>query len=233
VTLSVGQQKYAAERAAREGLADRARFYLRDYRHQTGSFDRIVSVGMFEHVGAQYYRGYFSKVSALLKDDGVALIHTIGSVDVPDAPHPWVRKYIFPGGYVPSLSEIAPAVEKAGLIITDFEVLRLHYAETLRAWRQRFMARRAEAAALYDERFCRMWEFYLAASEAGFRHNGLVVFQIQLAHRIDALPITRRYIEQGARAIARPAPVAAMPPAAAMAQPNETRAKQESSAALG
>ncbi len=224
VTLSVEQQKYATERAAREGLIDRARFDLRDYRHQTDSFDRIVSVGMFEHVGAAHYREYFTKVAALLKDDGVALIHAIGSVGEPDAPHPWIRKYIFPGGYIPSLSEIAPAVEKAGLVIADIEVLRLHYAETLKAWRKRFMARRDEAAALYDERFCRMWEFYLAACEAGFRHNGLVVFQIQLAHRIDALPITRRYIAQEERALAQPA---------AKDQPHDARAEQENAAAHG
>lgn len=201
VTLSVEQQRYAARRAAREGLADRARFELKDYRQATGGYDRIVSVGMFEHVGAGHYREYFARLAELLKDDGVALVHTIGSVGPPGAPHPWISRYIFPGGYIPSLSEIAPAIERAGLIVTDIEVQRLHYAETLKAWRERFMAHRSEAAARYDERFCRMWEFYLAACEAGFRLNGLVVFQIQLARRIDTLPLTRGYIETAERAL--------------------------------
>ena len=151
---------------------------------------------MFEHVGAGHYDEYFAKVAALLKDDGVALIHTIGSLAEPAAPHPWIRKYIFPGGYIPSLSEIAPAIERSGLVISDLEVLRLHYAETLKAWRARFMARRDEVAEIYDERFCRMWEFYLAACEAGFRHNGLAVFQIQLAHLLDAVPLIRDYMTE-------------------------------------
>lgn len=204
VTLSVDQQKFAAERARREGLDGQARFELRDYRHQTGRFDRIVSVGMFEHVGVGYYDQYFARIAALLEEDGAALVHTIGSSHAPRAPDPWISKYIFPGGYVPSLSEIAPAIERAGLIVTDLEVLRLHYAETLKAWRQRFLAHRDEAAALYDERFCRMWEFYLSACEAGFRHNGLVVFQIQLARRLDTLPVTRGYIETVERALPDP-----------------------------
>ena len=196
VTLSVEQQRYAEARAAREGLSQQARFVLRDYRQEPDRYDRIVSVGMFEHVGAGHYSEYFTKVAELLKEDGVAMIHTIGSVTKPGAPHPWIRKYIFPGGYIPSLSEIQPAIEKSGLVVTDLEVLRLHYAETLKAWRLRFMARRDEVARLYDERFCRMWEFYLAASEAGFRHTGLVVFQIQLAHRVDAVPLTRDYLAE-------------------------------------
>lgn len=195
VTLSVDQQKYATDRARRDGLDDRLRFDLRDYRHQTGRFDRIVSVGMFEHVGVGHYSAYFSKLADLLDADGVALVHTIGSARPPRAPDPWISKYVFPGGYVPSLSEIVPEVERAGLVIADIEVLRLHYAETLKAWRERFMAHRSEAAALYDEGFCRMWEFYLASCEAGFRHNFLVVFQIQLAHRLDAVPMTRDYME--------------------------------------
>lgn len=194
VTLSVDQQKYATEKARRDGLDDRVRFDLRDFRHQAGRFDRIVSVGMFEHVGVGHYGAYFAKLADLLDTDGVALVHTIGSARPPRAPDPWISKYIFPGGYVPSLSEIVPEVERAGLVIADIEVLRLHYAETLKAWRGRFMARRDEAAKLYDERFCRMWEFYLASCEAGFRHNHLVVFQIQLAHRLDAVPVTRDYI---------------------------------------
>nr|WP_306264830.1 cyclopropane-fatty-acyl-phospholipid synthase family protein [Pararhizobium sp. IMCC3301] len=204
VTLSIEQQKFAAARAAREGLSARARFVLRDYREEAGRYDRIVSVGMFEHVGAGHYDEYFAKVAALLKEDGVAMIHTIGSVGQPSAPHPWIRKYIFPGGYIPSLSEIAPAIEKSGLVICDIEVLRLHYAETLKAWRKRFMARRDQVAAIYDERFCRMWEFYLAACEAGFRHNGLVVFQLLLAHRADAVPLTRDYLATAETALERP-----------------------------
>ena len=195
VTLSVDQQKYAAEKARRDGLDDRVRFDLRDFRHQTGRFDRIVSVGMFEHVGVGHYGAYFAKIADLLDPDGVALVHTIGSARPPRAPDPWISKYIFPGGYVPSLSEIVPEIERASLVIADVEVLRLHYADTLKAWRDRFMARRDEAVALYDERFCRMWEFYFASCEAGFRHNHLVVFQIQLAHRLDAVPVTRDYIE--------------------------------------
>jgi len=205
VTLSVEQQKYAEARAAGEGLSDRARFALRDYRQEPGQYDRVVSVGMFEHVGVGHYDEYFTKVAELLKPDGVALIHTIGSIAEPSAPHPWIRKYIFPGGYIPSLSEITPAIERSGLVVSDIEVLRLHYAETLKAWRERFMARRDEVKALYDERFCRMWEFYLAACEAGFRHSGLVVFQIQLAHRMDAVPLTRVYLAKSGTASARSA----------------------------
>jgi len=203
VTLSVEQQTYAEAQAARAGLDDRARFMLRDYRQETGRYDRIVSVGMLEHVGAGHYDEYFTKVAALLNEDGVALIHTIGNVGGPGAPHPWFRKYIFPGGYIPSLSEITPAIERSGLVMSDVEVLRLHYAETLKAWRARFMARRDEVVALYDERFCRMWEFYLAGCEAGFRHTGMVVFQIQLAHRIDAVPLTRGYLAQAEAALER------------------------------
>tara|TARA_R110002049_G_scaffold48986_2_gene140630 strand:+ start:1304 stop:2626 length:1323 start_codon:yes stop_codon:yes gene_type:complete len=194
VTLSVEQQKFASARAEREGMSQQARFILCDYRQVNDQFDRIVSVGMFEHVGAAHYSEYFDKVAGLLKQDGVAMIHTIGSVTEPGAPNPWIRKYIFPGGYIPSLSEIQPAIEKSGLVVTDIEVLRLHYAETLKAWRARFMARRDDVKALYDERFCRMWEFYLAVCEAGFRHTGLVVFQIQLAHGVDTVPLTRDYL---------------------------------------
>ncbi|MBI1220839.1 MAG: methyltransferase domain-containing protein [Rhodobacteraceae bacterium] len=194
VTLSVEQQRYASDRAAREGLAERARFQLRDYRHEPGRYDRIVSVGMFEHVGGRHYGEYFRKLASLLTEDGVALVHTIADSTGPGAPHPWIRKYIFPGGYIPALSEIAPAIERAGLVLTDIEVLRLHYAETLRIWRERFLARQAEAVALYDERFCRMWEFYLACCEAAFRHSGLVVFQLQLTRRVDSLPLSRDYM---------------------------------------
>ena len=195
VTLSVEQQKYAEARARREGLDSRARFLLKDYRQLDGQFDRIVSVGMFEHLGASHFGEYFRKLAALLTPDGVALVHTIGNACGPGAPHPWIRKYIFPGGYIPALSEIAPAIEKSGLIVTDIEVLQLHYAETLKAWRERFLARRDEAERLYDARFCRMWEFYLAACEASFRHSGLVVWQIQLARRVGVVPMTRSYLD--------------------------------------
>ena len=194
VTLSTEQRKYASQRADEAGLANRVRFLLKDSREEEKRYDRIVSVGMFEHVGVGHYREYFEKVSYLLADDGVALIHTIGSARGPAAANPWINKYIFPGGYTPALSEIVPAIERAGLHITDVEVLRLHYAVTLRDWRERFMANRGQIAAIYDERFCRMWEFYLASCEAAFRHGGLVVFQIQLSKRIDSVPLIRDYI---------------------------------------
>lgn len=194
VTLSTEQQGYASRRADDAGLKDRVQFLLRDYRNETGRYDRIVSVGMLEHVGVGHYGEYFRKVKDLLTEDGVALIHTIGSASGPSAANAWIHKYIFPGGYTPALSEIVPAIERAGLHITDIEVLRLHYAETLKDWRERFMANRARIAAIYDERFCRMWEFYLAGCEAAFRHSGLVVFQIQLSKRIDTVPLTRDYI---------------------------------------
>ena len=194
ITLSTEQLALARERAQKLGLAGALSFELKDYRDVRGPFDRIVSVGMFEHVGAPNYEAFFRTVARNLADDGVALIHTIGRSGEPGAPQPWIAKYIFPGGYIPSLSEIMTAVERSGLVVTDVEVWRLHYAETLRCWRERFMARRGEIAALYDERFCRMWEFYLAASEISFRYHGHVVFQIQLARRQDTVPLTRDYI---------------------------------------
>lgn len=196
VTLSTEQHTLSNARAARQGLADRVRFSLTDYRDLQPAFDRIVSVGMFEHVGVGHYQQYFDQVARLLPDDGVALIHSIGRIDGPGTTNPWIAKYIFPGGYIPALSEVLPAVERAGLFVTDIEILRLHYAETLRHWRERFMANRARVAELYDERFCRMWEFYLAASEASFRHMGMMVFQMQLTKRVDALPITRTYMAE-------------------------------------
>jgi cyclopropane-fatty-acyl-phospholipid synthase len=199
VTLSEEQHRFAEAAARDQGLADRVRFQLLDCREVEGKFERIVSVGMFEHVGAPRFQEYFNKIASLLTKDGVALVHTIASVQPPAAPHPWIRKYIFPGGYIPSLSEIAPAIENSGLVITDMEVLRLHYAETLKAWRQRFVARWDDAAALYDTRFCRMWEFYLAACEAGFRHNGLVVLQIQLARDQKSVPLVRDYMSGGSQ----------------------------------
>ncbi len=199
VTLSEEQFALSQSRSARAGLAERCKFELRDYRALQGTFDRIVSVGMFEHVGVKYYPAFFAKVRDLLKDDGVALIHTIGRSDGPGATNPWIAKYIFPGGYTPALSEMLSAIEPCGLIVTDVEVLRLHYAETLKEWRRRFKANWAAAAALYDERFCRMWEFYLAGAEIGFRHDGLVVFQVQLARRVDTLPLTRDYMLESER----------------------------------
>ena len=194
ITLSTEQHRTANERAAAAGLSDRAEFRLQDYRDQIGPFDRIVSVGMFEHVGVPHYQEYFDTVARLLDDDGVAVIHAIGRKSPPGRTQPWIRKYIFPGGYMPSLSEVLPAIERSGLWVSDMEILRLHYAETLRHWRERFMARRDEALALYDERFCRMWEFYLAASESAFRQYGHMVFQIQLTKKPDAVPLTRDYL---------------------------------------
>jgi len=200
VTLSTEQHKVANARAAEAGLADRVAFALQDYRNVAEPFDRIVSVGMFEHVGVRHYREFFAKVRSLLKDDGVALLHTIGRADGPGVTNPWIDKYIFPGGYTPALSEVLPEIERAGLFVTDVEVLRLHYAYTLAEWRRRFAAARERVKAIYDERFCRMWEFYLAGSEIAFTRQGHVVFQIQLARKIDAVPLTRDYIADRERA---------------------------------
>jgi len=200
VTLSTQQLAVSNARAQSAGVSERCRFELADYRAIKGPFDRIVSVGMFEHVGVNHFDTFFSKVRDLLAEDGVALLHTIGRTDRPGATNPWITKYIFPGGYTPALSEVAAAIERSELYITDVEVLRLHYAETLKEWRTRFRKNWAKAASLYDERFCRMWEFYLAGAEMTFRHDHLVVFQIQLAKRIDALPITRDYMLDSERA---------------------------------
>jgi len=186
----------ARARVAERGLKGRVEFRLQDYRDVDESFDRIVSVGMFEHVGVNHYGTFFRKIAEILNENGVALLHAIGRVGRPSTTSAWIKKYIFPGGYIPSLSEVLPAIERSGLVVTDIEILRLHYAETLKAWRERFLARREEVAALYDERFCRMWEFYLAASEMAFRHQGMMVFQIQLARRQQAVPLTRDYIGQ-------------------------------------
>ncbi len=195
VTLSQEQLGVARSWALHQGFEAAVDFQLQDYRAVIGPFDRIVSVGMFEHVGPAHYGNFFHKLANILADDGVVLLHSIGSSGV-GGTNPWIDKYIFPGGYVPALSEVLPAIERAGLIVTDIEVLRLHYAETLKAWRERFVARRYDALGLTDERFCRMWEFYLAACEASFRHGGLMVFQIQLAKRVDDVPLTRDYIAQ-------------------------------------
>ncbi|MDP6517744.1 MAG: cyclopropane-fatty-acyl-phospholipid synthase family protein [Alphaproteobacteria bacterium] len=194
VTLSTEQHKVSQRRVAERGLDHKVRFHLRDYRQDTSIYDRIVSVGMFEHVGVGHYGEFFRKVRDSLAEDGVALIHTIGRIEEPGTTNPFIRKYIFPGGYVPAMSEVVSSIERTGLYVTDIEVLRLHYAETLRAWRTRFVASWDRAKALYDERFCRMWEYYLAASEVSFRHLGSVVFQFQLARRQDAVPLTRDYV---------------------------------------
>lgn len=196
ITLSTEQLNVARARARELKLENSVRYALQDYRNVQGAFDRIVSVGMFEHVGPRYYRTYFRKCCELLRPDGVMLLHTIGLLDGPWYPNPWLDKYIFPGGQLPALSEIVPAIEQAGLVVTDVECLRLHYAQTLAEWRRRFMANRAEALALYDERFCRMWEFYLAGCEAAFRFQNVAVFQVQCARSQDAVPITRDYIQE-------------------------------------
>ncbi len=206
VTLSTEQLAVAQERAAAKNA--NARFELCDYRDVKGTFDRIVSVGMFEHVGQPNYQQYFDTVARLLKDDGVAVIHSIGRKDEPGVTNPWIAKYIFPGGYIPALSEVLPAIERAGLWVTDLEILRLHYAETLRIWRERFMAQWNEIAAEYDTRFCRMFEFYFAVSEIAFRYGGHMVFQVQLAKRVDAVPMTRDYIDD--KGAARPAKVSTL-----------------------
>jgi len=202
VTLSPAQLEVARKRAAAMGLGARVRYSLTDYRDVVGPYDRIVSVGMFEHVGRPNFRAYFDQVAKLLKDDGVAVVHAIGRTEGPGVTQPWIARHIFPGGYIPALSETLAAVERSGLIVTDIEILRLHYAETLRAWRGRFVAAWDEIAQIAGERFCRMWEFYLAASEVGFRYAGHMVFQLQLAKQIDAVPLTRGYIGQGERRLA-------------------------------
>ena len=192
ITLSTEQLQVANARAAEKNLT--AKFFIEDYRDVTGPFDRIVSVGMFEHVGVDFYETYFRRCAELLTDDGVMLLHSIGRSEGSDATNPWIAKYIFPGGYIPALSEAMPAIERAGLLVCDTEILRLHYAETLKAWRRRFMARREEAVQLYDERFARMWEFYLACSEMSFRKQNMMNFQIQLTKRQGVVPMTRDYI---------------------------------------
>ena len=194
VTLSTEQLDVANARAAEKQLSGSAKFLLQDYRDVPGPFDRIVSVGMFEHVGVDHYDTFFKRCAELLSPDGVMVLHSIGRPEGPGITNPWIAKYIFPGGYIPALSEVLPAIERAGLLVSDVEILRLHYAETLKAWRERFMARRDEAVRLYDERFARMWEFYLASSEMSFRKQNMMNFQIQLTRRQDVLPFTRDYI---------------------------------------
>jgi cyclopropane-fatty-acyl-phospholipid synthase len=196
VTLSQEQLRRAVTRADERHLAAKVQFRLQDYRDTQGPFDRIVSVGMFEHVGVGYYNAYFRKCASLLAEDGVMVVHSIGRSEGPNVTNPWIAKYIFPGGYIPSLSEVLPAIERSGLLVTDIEILRLHYAETLKAWRERFMAHADEVRHIYDERFLRMWEFYLAASEMAFRQQAMMVMQIQLTRRQNVVPMTRTYIER-------------------------------------
>jgi len=201
VTLSREQHAVSSRRTIEKGVTEKVRFKLLDYREESGRYDRIVSVGMFEHVGSAHYLEYFRKVKDLLAEDGVMLLHSIGRMEPPGGTNTWLRKYIFPGGYSPALSEVLAAIEKAGLWVTDIEVLRLHYAETLRIWRERFLANREQIKQLagYDDRFCRMWEFYLAGCEVAFRYMNQMVFQIQIARRQDAVPLTRDYMAAGER----------------------------------
>jgi cyclopropane-fatty-acyl-phospholipid synthase len=194
VTLSQEQYAIANERAGEKGLKDKARFLLQDYRDAQGPFQRIVSVGMFEHVGVDHYNTFFRKCRDLLADDGVMVLHSICRSEGPGITNPWIAKYIFPGGYIPALSEVVPRIEKAGLLVTDIEILRLHYAETLKNWRERFLAHREEVERIYDRRFVRMWEFYLAASEMSFREQNMMNFQIQITKKQGVTPMTRDYI---------------------------------------
>jgi cyclopropane-fatty-acyl-phospholipid synthase len=211
ITLSAEQLAEARTRAEVEGLSDRVRFELLDYRAVHDSYDRVVSVGMFEHVGVNNYRTFFNLVKQALNPDGVALVHSVGQWDGPGTNNPWISKYIFPGAYCPALSEVMPAVERSGLVTTDIEVLRLHYAETLRHWRQRFAANRDIIASLYDERFCRMFEFYLSSCELGFRYASMAVFQIQLSRRQDAVPTTRDYVADFERRLSKPVVTSSRP----------------------
>ncbi len=201
LTLSEEQLTRARERAREEGLERQVEFHLRDYRNETGEYDRIVSVGMFEHVGVLYYPDYFAKVKSLLKPDGIALIHSISRADGPGTTNQWLRKYIFPGGYSPAMSEVLPVIEQCGLWITDIEILRMHYALTIAEWYRRFEANRQKIASLYDERFCRMWEFYLLACELQFSHCDMMVFQMQITRDMKAVPFTRDYIFECERAL--------------------------------
>jgi cyclopropane-fatty-acyl-phospholipid synthase len=194
ITLSQEQHALARQRAAEKRLSHAVEFQLEDYRDVQGKFDRIVSVGMFEHVGVNFYEAFFRRCAELMTDDSVFLLHAIGRSQSPGITNPWIAKYIFPGGYIPALSEVLPCVERAGLLVTDIEILRLHYAETLKAWRERFLAHREDVERLYDPRFVRMWEFYLASSEMAFREQAMMVFQLQLTKRQGVVPMTRDYI---------------------------------------
>ena len=194
VTLSQEQYQMSNERARKAGLDGRVRFELRDYRELDGTFDRIVSVGMFEHVGVHYYKKFFDKVGDLLSEDGIALLHAIGHKNSPEYTSAWLRKYIFPGGYTPALSEVFAATERSGLWVDDVEILRLHYSYTLREWNRRFRENYNAVEEMFDKRFCRMWEFFLTISEELFRSGSRLVFQMQISHKRDAMPITRDYI---------------------------------------
>jgi len=196
ITLSQEQLAASRARADERGVADRVEFRLQDYRDVTGRYDRIVSVGMFEHVGVGFFDTFFRRCAQLIADDGIILLHSIGRSEGPNVTNPFIAKYIFPGGYIPALSEVLAAVERAGLLVTDIEILHLHYAETLKAWRERFLAHREEVERLYDPRFLRMWEFYLASSEMCFRYSGLMVMQLQLTKREGVVPVTRDYISR-------------------------------------
>jgi cyclopropane-fatty-acyl-phospholipid synthase len=196
VTLSEEQWTVAQQRAKAAGLDKKVSFKLLDYREENGCYDRIVSVGMFEHVGRRHYDEFFNKIRELLADDGVALLHSIGRMAQPGSALLWINRYIFPGGYTPALSETIAAVERAGLWITDVEILRLHYALTLQEWHRRFHSNRDRAKLLYDERFCRMWEFYLQISEVAFRRLNWMVFQAQITKKVDAVPLTRKYLQE-------------------------------------
>ena len=194
ITLSKNQLEYSQKKAKEFNLENQVRFKLIDYRQLNEKFDRVVSVGMLEHVGKKFYNKYFKSVSNFLNEDGVALIHTIGSVMTPRDPHPWISKYIFPGGYTPSLSELARPIENSNLIISDMEVLRMHYSHTLRNWKKRFMGKKEDILEMFDEKFFRMWEFYLAGCEMAFKWGDQVVFQFQLSKKLLSTPNTRDYI---------------------------------------
>ena len=194
ITLSENQYNYSINKAKELNVENQVQFKLIDYRQLNEKFDRIVSVGMFEHVGRKFYKTFFNQVNQLLNDTGIALIHTIGSINQPRDPQPWITKYIFPGGYTPSISEVAGPIEKSGLIVTDIEVLRMHYAHTLRNWKERFLGNKSKVISMFDENFYRMWEFYLTSCEMVFKWGDQVVFQFQLTKDLTSVPTTRDYI---------------------------------------
>ena len=196
ITLSKNQFDYCVKRAKELNMENQVVFKLIDYRELNEKFDRIVSVGMFEHVGRKFYKRFFRQIEKLLNNDGVSLIHTIGSVNPPGNPHPWITKYIFPGGYTPSLSEVTTPIEKAGLVVSDIEVLKLHYSHTLRLWKENCIKNREKIIEMFDERFFRMWEFYLTGCEIAFKWGDQVVYQLQLTKSYTSTPITRDYIYQ-------------------------------------
>ena len=196
ITLSENQYNHSVKKVKELNLENQVKFKLIDYRQLNEKFDRIVSIGMFEHVGRKFYKKFFKKISELLKEDGIALIHTIGSVNPPRDPHPWITKYIFPGGYTPSMSEVTSPIEKSGLIVSDIEVLRMHYSHTLRCWKESFLLNKEKVITLFDERFFRMWEFYLTSCEIAFKWGDQVVYQFQLTKNYTSVPNTRDYIYQ-------------------------------------